>query len=298
MKRLRDNPKLLDDIFQSLVEDDQTKDAYGEKQVAQAKQWFLTTNIPVSMSFRVDEGSCPIVTIGLQESTEAEQTHADVHYVPVVDASADWPALTDKFDVVQYAPSSGMIVLPAAGIGDLIPASGMSILDAEGRAYPIIEILDDYTVAIAPNTIADFHGAVLKGSQTRLLSTVESVNMRETYVVGCHVMSNSTYLTYLHSIVLYSLLKYKQELLEGRGLERTTLSSAEFRRNDLTQNELMFSRAIIINGYVRQSWRKTTEERIQATEADMVLEKPSFTGDADIDLTAVATDGWAVENND
>lgn len=299
MQRLRDDPSMLDDVFHSLVEDDVTKGEYGDAQIASAKEWFLSQDIPIFMSFRIDDAKCPCISISLQESTEAEQTHGDVHYVPQEYTEADWPAITDRFDVSAYAPSSGMISIPASALtGGLVLGAGMTIADAQGRRYPILEVLDDLVVAIAPNTIANFRGAVLYGTQPKLISTIESVNFRETYVVGCHVMGNSTFLTYLHSIVLYCLMKYKQELMEARGLERTTLSSSDFRRNDLTKNELMFSRAVIVNGFVRQSWRKSKDERIQATDGHFIFEKLSFTGDPVDDLIEEAANGYSVENSD
>jgi hypothetical protein len=300
LQRLRDDPSLVDDIFAKFTDDDMTSQQYGQSYIDQAKKWFLSTNVPVSMTYRVDEADCPIITIGLQESTEAEQTHSDVHYVPEEDLDdTNWPPLTQKFDVVQYAASSGLIVLPASVTSTVMPAIGMSILDAEGRAYPLIEILDDETVAIAPMTIASFRGAVLKGPRSKLVSNVESVNFRETYVVGCHVMGESSHLSYLHSIVLYSLLRYKQDLLEGRGLERTTLSSAEFRRNDLTGNELMFSRAIIVNGFVRQSWRKNKLERIQKIDdSNFIFEKVNFSGVTQVDDAEAQAQGYTVENGE
>ena len=82
MDLVRDTPDLLDSVFESLVEDELTNDVYGQKQVALARHWFMNTQIPVLMNFRASEEAIPCVTIALQESQEADQTHGDVHYIP------------------------------------------------------------------------------------------------------------------------------------------------------------------------------------------------------------------------
>jgi len=52
---LRANPWKLDYVFSSLPKDTLTAKSYGEKDIAQAKRWFLSTEIPVTMVPRIDK---------------------------------------------------------------------------------------------------------------------------------------------------------------------------------------------------------------------------------------------------
>jgi hypothetical protein len=304
LQRLRDNPELIDDIFASLRVDETTKGEYGDSYIARAKAWFLKTETPVFMSYRLDGPKLPCISIGLQESTEAEQTHGDVHYVPEELTEANWPMLAGPFNPVDYVPSSGIVVLPPEVVSSVVVSTGMWLVDTAGREYQIIEILDDDTVAITVDTVAEFRAnTYLKGSKPRLISKIESVNFRETYVIGCHVQNGSTFLTFLHSIVLYSLMKYKQELLEARGLERTSLSSSDFRRNDLFENEIVYSRAIILNGFVRQSWRKSTDQRLESVTSQVEASVEDEAGvpvyeDGEINVEALAFEDATVAESD
>lgn len=285
LRRLRDQPELIDDIFANLREDALTSAEYGDAAIAAAKNWFLSTDIPVFMSYRIDDVKLPGISIGLQEDSEAEQTHGDVNYVTQEPSEAQWPVLAGPFSPTAYAPSSGIMVLPQSAVQGLILGAGMVVLDAAGRKYPVTEVLDDDTISIQAGVVADFRGALLKAPAPRNISTIEGVNQRETYIVGVHVQGESTFLAWLHPIVKYCLFKYKQELLEARGLERTAISSAQFLRNDMFGNEVVFSRAFSVTGYCRQTWRKDVSERVDAVESHLVL------GLADTHGPAVFEDG-------
>jgi hypothetical protein len=271
MSLIRDNPALINGIFRSTTVDTLLNAKLMAEEIENAKNWFLNTEIPVFMTYRIDEVRVPAITIALQESSEAETTHGDIHYVPTEDTDGDWPALTRPFDPVRWAPSSGMMVLPAAAVEDLIIAPGMWIVDRTGGQHQILQDLGDNTVGLQPGTVADFANAIIKGSKPRFVTHVESASYRETYQIGCHVDGEPWKLTYLHSIVKYILLKYKQDLLESRGFERSQLSSTDFQRNSQFEVELVYSRWINITGYVRQVWEKGTTERVDAVASKLII---------------------------
>ncbi len=246
MQEVRKNPTLLNHIFHSLAEDDVTRDVYGEEQIQQAKDWFLKTEIPVMMNFRVAEEHLPAIVISLQESAEADQTHGDVHYVTQERTPGDWPVLTKPFTPVAYSPVSGLMVLPAGLMADKVIGAGMFIMTRDGREHKIMQNLGDDEISLKPYTADDFTGAVIKGARERYVTTIESVTFKEVYQIGIHVIGEPVYLLHLHSIVQFMLLKYKQDLLERRGYERTALASTDFRRNREFENEEVFSRYITI----------------------------------------------------
>jgi len=262
LDNIYNDPRLIDQIFHSLEEDELTKDQLGAKQIELAKEWFLSSHVPVVMNFRAAEEAIPCITISLQESVEAEQTHGDVHYIPQEATAGDWPALTDPFSPKAYSPTSGIMLLPDGIMGNKTIAPGMLIVTRSGRQHAILQNFGDNEISLAPNTSDDFKDAIIKGVKDRYVTTVESVVFKETYQIGIHVQNEPMNLIVLHSILKFALLKYKQDLLEARGFERSVLASTDFRRNMEFDMEFVYSRFISITGYVRQHWPKTTREMI------------------------------------
>lgn len=261
---LRARPYLLDYVFASLPADALTSTSYGQKEVDRAKEWFLKTNIPVVMVPRIDEAKIPCITIKLVSSAEAENevTLGDIHYV--TSELTDWSTpLTDKFTPSSYVASTGAMTIPSSVT--LILAVGQVVVDAQGGEHPILNINDDGSVQIAP-TRADFTGAYIKGAAPDTSVTLESAPYRESYQIGVHVAGEPVYLSWLHSIVTFCLLTYKQALLEARGFERSVFQSSDFDRNEISEGELVFSRYITISGYVRQYWPKDFEPLIYSVE--------------------------------
>jgi hypothetical protein len=257
IKDIRENPFLLDYVFRSLADDTLTNDIYGEKEIAQAKKWILSTDFPVFMSTRLDEVKLPAISINLMESAEAEETHSDTHYVTHEDADADYPIILGPFSPKSYTPTTGFMVIPSNSTPSVAIEAGMSVIDSNGVGHVITDVIDDFTFTIEPNTVANFSKALIKNIDGSLTVTLESMSFRETIQVGCHVQGESFYLTYLHSLLVFILAgRYKQALLEARGFERSTISSSQFLKNDALGVENAYSRFINITGYVRQYWPK------------------------------------------
>jgi len=267
---LRANPQLLDYVFASLAQDEQTLKDYGEKSIQRAKDWFLKTNIPVFMVPRIDEAKVPCITIKLLSSEESETTLGDVHWQPTEDNSSDWPALAGPFAPVSYNAATGLMVLP--DLGGLILSTAMVLVDATGKTQPILQVFDDGSIIIQQGTVADFSKTLLKGTPPVFVTQLESVWYRESYQIGVHVSGEPVYLTWLHSIVVFILLRYKQALLEARGFERTVVNSSDFDRNEFFEAELVFSRYVTITGNVRQYWPKDTNIKLEALESVIRVE--------------------------
>lgn len=253
---LRRDPQLLDYVFSSLPRDEQTAKEYGDKSVDRAKEWFLKTEIPVSMVPRIDEGRWPRITISLADSQEHENTLGDIHYEPVQYQSSTtvWKALAGPFTPTSYDPQSGKVVLPTSVTDNLVVVAGMYIIDRQGGEHLIVR--SDGNVYIAENSIVDLRDAVIKGVKPMQAVHLESATFRETYHVGIHVGSEPVYLTWLHSIIVFALLRYRQAYLEARGFERSSFNSSDFIKNDHIDNELVFSRYVTVSGVVRNYWPK------------------------------------------
>lgn len=279
--RIQTNPELVDDIFRSLLEDELTVASYGQAEIEAAKRWFINTEIPVRMSYQISSTAFPCLSVSLMGMSETEMTLGDVHYEPAQESEAPWPPLAGPFTPIAYSPSSGIFVIDPSDIEGVVVKAGMSITDRNGTPHLIYQALDDDSFAVTPNTVADFTNAFLKGARPKQVTTVESVNNRVSYQVGVHVQGEHTYLQHLFSIVYWGLLKYKEELLEYRGLERTTMSASDFMRNNEFDSELVFSRGISITGYSRASWPKATYDRTEDAAAQLIAGLDQYDADQD-----------------
>lgn len=266
---MRANPWLLDYVFSSLPRDAQTFKDYGEKSVDAAKDWFLKTDVPVSMVPRIDEGRWPRITISLADSQETENTLGDVHYEPVqFQSTGDWHALTDPFTPPSYNPQTGKIGLPTTITEDLKVVAGMHIIDHVGREHLILGDEEGF-IFIQAGTIVDLRDAVIKGVKPITAVWMESAAFKETYHIGIHVGGEPVYLTWLHSIVSFALLRYRQALLEARGFERSSITSSDFQKNDTFEGELVFSRYITVSGVVRNYWPKAITSTIDSVTGEL-----------------------------
>lgn len=267
LEDLRVNTWLLDYVFASLAGDDLTAPEYGRREIEAAKKWFLSTRVNVFMSSALNEPKLPAISITLLESVESDLTLGDVHYVPEQDDDRLWPALTDRFTPTATRSSANdpwTVTVPKE-IGDaLVIAPGQQLIDRAGKPHEILSVIDAYTFTLAAGTNADFTGTVIKGKPPTSVIEFESMKMKETYSLGCHVQGEQVHLTYLHTLLVFCLLRYKKTLLEARGFERTQLSSSDFRLNESFGSELVFSRHINISGHVTQVWPAAVNPKITA----------------------------------
>lgn len=269
LAELRMYPYLLDYVFYSLREDTLTSKKYGTQEIAQAKAWFLQNNIPVVMDFGMTPPEASMVSVSLVESSEAETTLGDVHYETIEGVSPTWEPLAGPFAVVAYNPTTGTVTVPDSVASQVLIVPGMTLVDSVGRLFTIKETVDRANFVIDAGIVTDLGNAFIKGAPPRLTQRLESVAFKETYRIGCHYHGEPRGLIWLHSIVVWCLLARRQELLEGRGFERSIISSTPFAKDERWGlAEKMWTRFINLTGYVRQFWMKGLDDRIYSAGMD------------------------------
>lgn len=307
---MRSKPWLIDFVFQSLLDDDLTRKYYGEDEIATVKDWFINTDIPVKMSFSLDSVVAPMIAITLTESSEDAASLGDIHYqthedIDPIDITVVKPLLT--FTPADFDSSTGLVTLPAK-LDTSSMFAGMVIREKSANKTYVIESVDsDTTFTIvgttkAPLSLANLTKATLESSSTSQIVSLESILYREGFRLDLLVSGNHTHLLYLHAILVFALHRYKQTLLEARGFERSTISSTSLGKFDQNEGEVMFTRSIMINGYVRQYWPKDIKPKI-----DGVREGDTGNG-AGIEILgtkshdslaqAEADQGWSVIDDD
>jgi hypothetical protein len=178
---------------------------------------------------------------------------------------------------------NGIIMAPE-GVSFLDVAPGMLILDpATGKAYPIQELNSQgLVIQGSPVLTATTYGVIPQYRYWK--ARRERAIFRETYQIGVHADGDPTTLLWLHSIVLYGLLRYRESLFEARDFQLGSVSSSDFTKNgDVPAGDNVYSRWITLSGQVTNSWLKSPMRTIEKVVVQGILI------DANLDTTESAT---------
>ena len=292
LRELRKNPDLLEYCFASLPKDQVTADQYGQSTVDRVKEWFIKTDIPVSVNLRIGKPKFPCVTIEIREQQEAEATLGDVNYDPAEYPENPWPDVTPAFSAT-YDTTTGDVKIPKAIADAIFIAPGMVLVDRNSQTFTITDAIDDTTVRIATGQKPDFGQVTIRYGKPANIVTLESCVFRGTIGVGCHVQGEAEQLLWLHSIVMFILLRYKQQYLEARGFERSTLNSTTAIRDDSWGAENIFSQYVNMTGFWRNYWPKLMGLRPQGINIGIkVADGGTSPSSIDVDQQA-----WGMEQD-
>jgi len=284
---LRSKPWLLDSVFASLRYDQLTNKLYGEKEIARGVKWFQSTEIAVVMAESLKAETIPCVSIEVTESSETNNTLADQHYQTSQPAQEEWPPLTQPF-TPQYVPTTGIITLPQAISDSLVCTTGMLLVDHNGDNHPIWNVIDRQHFTTDVGLIVDFSNSYIRSAYPRLVESLESAAFREGYRIGCTCKGDPMSTRWLHSLVSFCLLHYRQDLLEARGFEVSSISSGPMVKDSRVEGENIFSRFISLTGMIRNYWPKRRTEKSLWVTSSIEISKVgedgiSFVGDQNTD---------------
>jgi hypothetical protein len=270
IKDARANPWAIECAFESLTEDPITISEYGKKQIDSMVRWVMKTEIPVFLNTSIEDSRLPAITINLVDSVESDNTLGDIHYDPYVPDNSTWPPLCKPFTPLKWTSTTGEMILPDTTATETYVFPGMKVIDRQSIAYPILDVQTDSAdrtvVTIAPGTIADFTGAVIKAKDPHVIA-MESAEFRESYLIGCHVSGEPWQLVALHTFVEFILLRYRESLLEARGFEVSAISSTDFSKNQAFDPEQAWSRYVSLSGKCRKAWPKERYVTMQGLDA-------------------------------
>lgn len=256
---IKKNDWLLNDVLGDTISNEYLRERYAS-QISSCKQWLANNRIYIFMSERDDKMEFPCITIEMGTSNEkSDMKHmADLSTqsikllpnninkpIPYVikpllgsyDPSSGAFAFSSTVDLLTVSP--GMVLVnPTTGVGYVIQSitvanqvNLLTGLDIETTVYGIIPEYQYY--------------------ETKIGHTF----MQEPYKISCHAMDQQT-LLWLHSIVVYSLLRYRQALLEKDGYAESLISSSKmFPNPDYSDaGQVIWSRDINLTGQVENRW--------------------------------------------
>ncbi len=268
---MRKNPWLIDHMLGDLVNISYFTDKYGQKQVDACKEWLKNNQIDVYMRGRDERDRMPCVTIQIGPSNEksdmklmADQSTETTLLLPNK-IGKPIPYVVKPFTPVSYDDVTGELTVPEeldmSGV-----AEGMILVNpANGAGYVIKELLVN-ALLIEPNMEIDATEFGIVPQFQYYSARIEHSFFDETYRIGCHAHGDPQNMLFLWSIVKYSILRYRESLLEANGFAESSVSSGDpdFDENYTTDGgEKVWVRYLTLTGQTENSWIKSPRRFIE-----------------------------------
>ncbi len=276
LEDMRKNLWLLDDVFASFVKEPALRDKYGQKEIDAAKDWFTNNKIEVNLRYRNDKDQFPCVTIALGSSAEKEDMKhlsdlsTEVETLMPNQIGKPIPYIVKPFVPDSYNQTTGILSIPKS-VKTRGVRPGQILVDPDtGNGY-VIQAVTTEGIQLEPNLELTLTKAGVIPQFQTYRARREHTFFQETYSIGCHVHGDPAALLWLHAIVLYTILRYRESLLEGREFSQSSVSSSDLMQNPNFEGpggENVFSRYITLTGQVENSWLKTPYRTIEAIEID------------------------------
>lgn len=268
---IKQNMWLLDHILWDFTHNQFLKQKYGQKQIDAAKEWFVKNGINVFHQYVKDKEKFPavVITLGTSQEVQELRTMGDVDTETIglmpMEVSQKIPYVIPPFIPVGFNASTGIVEVPE-NVDIAVVSPGMVLLNpANGNGTPVLSI-GEHTILVQPNLELDASqlGVVpqYRYFQTRLGRSF----FQETWNITCATNDPQT-LLWLHAIIIFSLLRYR-EFMEHNGiLEITNLASTDIFNSSFSDagGEELYCRQITISNKVQQSWPRGLHKKVEST---------------------------------
>ena len=253
------NPWLLNDILGDTLGNVYLRERYGS-QIESCKQWLANNRINILLSARDDKMEFPSVTIELGTSNEKpDMKHMgdlSTESVTLYPNNINKPIpYVIKPLAGTYNSTTGVFTFGSTVNLSLV-APGMVLVDpATGNGYPIVSITVANQVNLSINLTLNAAKYGIIPQYQYYETKIGHTFMTEPYKIVCNAMDQQS-LLWLHSITVYSLLRYRQALLEKDGYAESLISSSPMYPNQdySDAGQVIWSRDIDITGQVENRW--------------------------------------------
>jgi hypothetical protein len=274
LEDIRQNIWILDDIMGQFTQDARLAKVYGSKEISACREWFLNNRIEINLRYRLDKDQFPCITIGLGSSSEIEDMKhmadlsTEVEELMPNQIGKTIPYIIKPFVPKSYDSNTGLMAVDSKTSLRKAVAGQLLVDPTTGNAYPISNITAEGIFIAAGTELTANKFAIIPKYQSYKVRREHSF-FQESYSIGCHVNGEPTQLLWLHAIVIYSLLRYKESLLEGRGFTQASFQSTDMAPNNAfgpMGADNIYSRYINMSGQVENSWIKTPARTIESID--------------------------------
>ncbi len=260
LEDIRKNEWLLTDVLGDTLSNHYLRERYGS-QIESCKQWLTNNRINIFLSEQQgDKQEFPSIDIELGPSEEkADMKHMgdlSVESVTLYPNNINKPIpYVLKPNLGSYDPTSGSFTFSETVIISNVSPGMVLVNPTNGIGY----VIQSITQANAVNLLTGLNiqtGAYGIIPEYQFYETkIGHTFMQEPYRITCNANDQQT-LLWLHSITVYSLLRYRQVLLEKDGYAESLISSGKMYPNpDYSDaGQVIWSRDINITGQVENRW--------------------------------------------
>ena len=270
---MRKTPWLIDHMLEDLRENRYTKEKYGKKQIEACKEWLLNNKIDVYVRPRDDRDKLPCVTIELGSSTEkidmktmADESTESIMLLPNK-IGKPIPFIISPFVPTGYDESTGdLSVDPSVDLSIVTP--GMVLVNpSNGNGYVIQDIVAG-GLQIEPGQEIDASQLAIVPHYQYYKARIEHSFFEETYIISANAHGDPQNVMFLWSIVKYSILRYRESLLEANGFAESSVNSGGGPDANTVWTtpggEKAYTRVLTLNGQIENSWIKSPRRIIES----------------------------------
>lgn len=269
---MRKNEWLIDHMLSDLKNINYFTDKYGEKNIQTCKEWFKNNQIDVYMRGRDDKDRLPCVTIQMGGSNEkpdmkhmADQSTEKAILMPN-QIGKPIPYVVKPFVPTGYDDQTGEVAVEESVDLSGVSAGMILVNPANGQGYTILDVTaTGLLIEPGMEIVATQFGIVPQFQYYE--ARVEHSFFDETYIIGCHAHGDTQNLLFLWSIVKYSILRYRESLLEANGFAESSISSGGPDHDEAFTTdggEKAWARFISLTGQVENSWIKSPRRFIES----------------------------------
>jgi len=268
---LRSNTWLFSDIFSDFTTNPYLKDVY-KGQIKAATEWFLNNKIEVVLGFILPTTKLPCVTIIIGESPEmpAEKTMGDASTQSLIlqpgQIGKPIPYVISPVVPTSYTQGTGTLIFPPNTPGLINVVPGQVVFNpANGVGFTITSVIPG-GVTITAGTPLDMSQVAICCEYLFYKANIEHIWMNGNFDIICTAHGDPSVVIWLHDIVLYGLLRYKESLFEAFNLSQTVMNSGPLAINhDLSTEggEFAWERTIRINGKIEQTFIKSPRRYLE-----------------------------------
>lgn len=268
---MRKNPWLIDHMLGDCIDNPYLKDKYGQKQIDACKEWFLNNNIEIKMRGINDKDKMPLIAITPGPAPEkidmksmADQSTETIVLMPAK-IGKPIPYIVKPFTPLGYDMSTGIVQVDDSVKGMSGIAAGMILVDPnQGQGF-IIQDYDDQGIHIEPNIQLDAAQLAVVPQYQFYKARVEHTFFQESCDIACYSHGDPQVAMWLHSIALYSILRYRESLLEAQGFSESSVQNSPLMENSnySPDGENAYVRSISLSGQSEYTWIKSPRRIIE-----------------------------------
>lgn len=237
---------------------------YGTRTIDAAKKWINTTKINTLLGFDLSELVLPAITVNIQSSVPSQTFLGDyggINETQLLDYEREivLPAFQLKSADFNADRSKILITLKEDMANPELVLPGLNLRDKQGNSF-LIEF-DDAAMSLAitpidtPLAQADLSSAVEVISPLTTAGFTQGVmQFEETINIDIHTHQHRNELYFLHSMIMWGLLKFRPLMIEQFGFDLSLPVATDLQMDSQYLGNAVWVRRISLRSKVIYSW--------------------------------------------